>query len=150
MALAVGLKREDEPTAWELAQRLAYYIDPPYPDATASYKGWRAEVYDPNGALASPSNVAVDLVRAHADGKRLSEPKAKCVAEVKVDGEQLEKLVHDAVVKLTGIDRDVLLKLVYLLQAMGEKSDEKGRYDLGITFTSIADRIREALGESDG
>ena len=32
-----------------------------------------------------------------------SEPKVKCVAEVKVDGEQLEKLVHDAAVELTGI-----------------------------------------------
>ena len=35
-----------------------------------------------------------------------SEPKVKCVAEVKIDGEQLEQLVHDAAVELTGIDRD--------------------------------------------
>ena len=37
---------------------------------------------------------------------------AKCVAEVKVDGEQLEKLVHDAAVELTGIDRDALLEVL--------------------------------------
>lgn len=75
-----------------------------------------------------------------------SEPEVRCVAEVKVDGERLERLAHDAAAELTGIDRDALLKLAYMLQAMGERSDEKGRYDLGITFTSIADRIREALG----
>lgn len=28
MALAVGLKQEDRPTAWDLAQRLADLIDP--------------------------------------------------------------------------------------------------------------------------
>ena len=51
-----------------------------------------------------------DQVRAAAD--RLSdliepgEPKVKCVAEVKIDGERLEQLVHDAVAELTGIDHD--------------------------------------------
>lgn len=75
-----------------------------------------------------------------------SEPKVRCVAEVKIGGERLEQLVRDAVAEVTGIDRDALLELAYMLQAMGERSDEKGRYDLGITFTSIADRIREALG----
>lgn len=85
---------------------LADLIDPPYPDAMASYKGWRAEVYDPDGALVSPSNLAVDLVRAHADGKAPSEPEVRCVAEVKVDGERLERLAHDAAVEVTGIDRD--------------------------------------------
>ena len=34
------------------------------------------------------------------------EPEVKCVAEVKIDGERLEQLVHDAAVELTGIDRD--------------------------------------------
>lgn len=53
-----------------------------------------------------------DQVRAAAD--RLAdliepgEPKVKCVVEVKVDGERLEELVHDAAVELTGIDRDAL------------------------------------------
>lgn len=41
-----------------------------------------------------------------------SESKVKCVAEVKVDGERLEKLVHDAAVGLTGIDRDALLEVL--------------------------------------
>ena len=31
-----------------------------------------------------------------------SEPKVKCVAEVKIDGEQLEKLAHDAAVEIFG------------------------------------------------
>ena len=46
-----------------------------------------------------------------ADLMEPSEPKVKCVAEVKIDGEQLEQLVHDAAVELTGIDRDALLAL---------------------------------------
>lgn len=39
-----------------------------------------------------------------------SEPKVKCVAEVKFDGERLEQLAYDAAVELTGIDRDVLMR----------------------------------------
>lgn len=69
-------------------RRIADYVEQPYPDATASYKGWRAEVYDPDGVLASPSNVAADLVRAHADGKG------------------------------PGIDRDALLKLAGRMENM--------------------------------
>ena len=46
-----------------------------------------------------------------------SEPKVKRVAEVKVDGEQLDQLVHDAAVELTGIDRDALLALTRWLDA---------------------------------
>ena len=45
------------------------------------------------------SNLVADLIEP-------GEPKVKCVAEVKVDGERLEQLVHDAAVELTGIDRD--------------------------------------------
>lgn len=71
------------------------------------------------------------------------EPKVKCVAEVKVDGEQLEQLVHDAAVELTGIDRDALLALADDIdkQTDGSMFDawlEDGHY--------IARRIREALG----
>ena len=74
------------------------------------------------------------------------EPKVKCVAEVKVDGEQLENLVHDAAVELTGIDRDALLALAKVLGGMGDRYNEHERYELGTTFKAIADRIREALG----
>ena len=104
MALAVGFKREDNPTAWEFAQRLADLIEP-------------------------------------------SEPKVKCVAEVKVDGEQLEKLVHEAVVEYAGVDRDALLRLAdeleedacWEVQTLGDTS---GAWRL----KDACDRIREALG----
>lgn len=42
----------------------------------------------------------------HIQRPQPDEPKVKCVAEVKVDGERLEQLAHDAAVELTGIDRD--------------------------------------------
>lgn len=92
-------------------------------------------------------------VRTATDGKTAcgmladliepGEPKVKCVAEVKVDGERLEKLVHDAVVELTGIDRDALLELADDLDRMGDGS----MYDASISDEyGIARRIREALG----
>ena len=76
------------------------------------------------------------------------EPKVKCVAEVKVDGERLEQLVHDAAVELTGIDRDALLALA---DEMYGRLDE---YDVGLhggiymanEMRKYARRIREALG----
>lgn len=134
--------------AADAADRLADLIDPPYPDAMASYKGWRAEVYDPDGVLVSPSNVAADLVRAHADGKVPSEPKARCVAEVKVDGERLERLAHDAAVELTGIDRDALLALADELS--GDTLDVPAVYGTCVggyvaACRDVARRIREAM-----
>ena len=117
-------------------------LKPPNPDATASYKGWRAKVYDPDGALASPSNTAADLVRAHADGKGPGEQKVRCVAEVKVDGEQLEKLAHDAAVELAGIDRDALLSLADDLEGEGLDGWASGPVNVG----EYARRVREALG----
>lgn len=117
MALAVGFTREDNPTAWEFARRLADLIEP-------------------------------------------SEPKVKCVAEVKVDGERLEKLTHDAAVELTGIDRDALLALADEIwenadisrELHGEMLKEK-RLDMALTFHEYAlelreytDRILDALG----
>ena len=77
------------------------------------------------------------------------EPKVKCVAKVKVDGGQLEELVHDAAVELTGIDRDALLALAKVLGDMGDRYNEHERYELGTTFKAIAERIREALGVSE-
>ncbi len=47
MALAVGFKREDNPTAWEFAQRLADLIEPSEPEvkyvAEVKVDGWRLE-----------------------------------------------------------------------------------------------------------
>ena len=72
------------------------------------------------GALGySPKNDVskLEFQNRLADLIEPSEPKVKCVAEVKVDGEQLEKLVHDAAVELTGIDRDALLALADEMQS---------------------------------
>ena len=75
------------------------------------------------------------------------EPKVKCVAEVKVDGERLEKLVHDAAVELTGIDLDALLALADELEEdacweVQTPGDASGAWRL----KDACDRIREALG----
>ena len=90
------------------------------------------------------SNLVADLIEP-------GEPKVKCVAEVKVDGEQLEELVHDAAVELTGIDRDALLALADELEEdacweVQTPGDTSGAWRLKGT----CDRIREALGVQDG
>lgn len=84
---------------------------------------------------------------ALADLIEPSKPKARCVAEVKVDGEQLEKLVHDAAVELTGIDRDALMELADELEEdacweVQTPGDTSGAWRL----KDVCDRIREALG----
>lgn len=84
--------------------------------------------------------------RAERDVTRQELEKVKCVAEVKIDGEQLEKLVHDAVVKLTGINRDALLALA---DECGDASRAYAGDGHGLTsrqFANVARRIREALG----
>lgn len=64
---------------------------------------------------------------------------AKCVAEVKVDGERLEKLVHDAVVECAGVDREALLALA---------EEMEGICDL-LPIRRWAHSIREACGVSE-
>ena len=67
----------------------------------------------------------------------------KCVAEVKVDGEKLEKLVHDAVVEYAGVDREALL-------ALADEMDERAPYGWYSgerdALRDYARRIREACG----
>ena len=88
----------------------------------------------------------VGIAHRLADLIEPSEPKVKCVAEVKVDGERLEKLVHDAAVELTGIDRDALLALA------DELEDNDLTYCVSTQYVldDYARRIREALGVDDG
>lgn len=93
----------------------------------------------------------VGIAHRLADLIEPSEPKVKCVAEVKIDGEQLEKLVHDAVVEYTGIDRDALLALADELEEdacweVQTPGDTSGAWRL----KDACDRIREALGVRDG
>ena len=69
------------------------------------------------------------------------EPNVKCVAEVKIDGGQLEKLAHDAAVELTGIDCDALL-------ALADELEQETGSVCGVCMGKTARRIREALGVS--
>ena len=86
---------------------------------------------------------AADAADRLADLIEPGEPKVKCVAEVKIDGEQLEQLVHDAAVELTGIDRDALLELADELDGEGLDGWASGPVNVG----DYARRIREACGE---
>lgn len=85
----------------------------------------------------------VSIAHRLADLIEPGEPEVRCVAEVKVDGERLEKLVHDAAVELTGIDRDALL-------APADEMDRVGYNDWLHSGEwepeEIARRIRGALG----
>ena len=83
-----------------------------------------------------------DSAKRLADLIEPSEPKVKCVAEVKVDGEQLEKLVHEAVVEYAGVDRDALMALADELEGEGLDGWASGPLDVG----DYARRIREACG----
>lgn len=116
---AVASEGDQYPDGRGLADRLADLIEPPYPDATASYRGWRADVYDPDGVLVSPSNVAADLVRTHANGK---EP---------------------------GIDREALLRLADEMDEVAQRRRSMGYEGFAIGDEDRARRIREALDVSD-
>ena len=75
------------------------------------------------------------------------EPKVKCVAEVKIDGERLEKLVHDAAVELAGIDRDALLALADEIEDYADGDGARfGRVIDRDRAKGYSRRIREALG----
>lgn len=82
------------------------------------------------------------------------EPEVKCVAEVKIDGERLEQLVHDAAVELAGIDRDALLKMADELDKEAEHKEsscwDRSVATVGTRYVrEISRQIREALGESE-
>ena len=76
----------------------------------------------------------------------------KCVAEVKVDGEKLEKLVHDAVVECAGVDRDALLALADEMESAAPDYSlwevcEGTERNITNEVADFARRIREACGE---
>lgn len=84
-----------------------------------------------------------------------SEPKVKCVAEVKFDGERLEQLAYDAAVELTGIDREALLALADEMEGgfllFGSTKSARRVFDfLSDKLGEYARRIREACGEAVG
>ena len=114
--------------------------------ANWSGMGWRIHIPEIGNGVWMENHGGNDELEEAA--KRLadlidpSEPKVKCVAEVKVDGEQLEKLAHDAAVELTGIDRDALLALA---DEMDDACPESASVAIGY-IDDYARRIREAVG----
>ena len=94
---------------------------------------------------------AADAADRLADLIEPGEPKVKCVAEVKIDGEQLEKLVHDAVVEHIGVDREALLALADKVVADTEEDvrseDLVPAWQAGEVLRDVASKIREACGE---
>ena len=88
-------------------------------------------------------DIEIDTLLYHlADLIEPSEPEVRCVAEVKIDGERLEQLVHDAAVELTGIDREKLLALADEMDVDAGCHAYVDDYDV----YGYARRIREALG----
>lgn len=98
-----------------------------------------------------------ESVQRLADLIEPSEPKVRCVAEVKVDGERLEQLVYDAAVELTGVDRDALLALADNLDSsasmllkqndLDPNRKRRGmRRDHAQSLMAASGRIREACG----
>ena len=88
--------------------------------------------------------------RRLADLIEPGEPKVKCVAEVKVDGDQLEKLVHEAVVEYAGVDRDALLALADEIDRKSNDGtvnpDPMRPLATSLDLFGYARRIREAVG----
>lgn len=130
----------------EIAENLRYDAD--YPGCAIQYMEQfisvlRETVFNDAICDADYSEIFQRL----ADLIEPSEPKVKCVAEVKVDGGQLEKLVHDAAVEMTGVDRDALLALADDVD--GAADDSGGFEPLAGMLRDIARRIREALGVSE-
>lgn len=75
----------------------------------------------------------------------------KCVAEVKVDGEKLKKLVHDSVAEYVGVNREALLALAEEMKGHADAAASADGYPYvnAGELWSYADRIREALGVSE-
>lgn len=130
----------------EVARRLRSFVtdDSVYADVDACHVLYSIGLYykDIDRIYFSGTDVArlADLIEP-------GEPEIRCVAEVKVDGERLEKLAHDAAVELTGIDRDALLALANEMDAYTGCDDERCGKDMPPrAIHDYARRIRKALG----
>lgn len=77
------------------------------------------------------------------------EPKVKCVAEVKIEGDKLDEAVHRAMAEYAGVDRDALLALADEMQFEQEfgSTDYESVSKLCGQMDDCARRIREACGE---
>lgn len=120
------------------------------------------ELKDPYWAGGNSSEASMDVMGVEsylrrnglssnlADLIEPGEPKVKCVAEVKVDGERLEKLVHDAAVELTGIDQERLLAIATTMAADSVRSAKQGSSVSPAYILHAARNIAEACGETFG
>lgn len=88
-----------------------------------------------------------ELYGTLADLIEPSEPKVRCVAEVKVDGEQLEEIERKVAAKCVPVDRDALLALADEMQSQAylQLLWTLGYVDVRYLIY-YARRIREALG----
>lgn len=130
----------------EVARRLREYVD--LPDDW--WQETRAEFYVEKCVFGNVDRHSeAELFTRLADLIEPSEPKAKCVAEVKVDWERLEKLAHDAAVELTGVDRYALLALADEMDEVAQRRRSMGYEGFAIGDEDRARRIREALGVPD-
>lgn len=141
----------------EVARRLREYVDIPDDWWADTYSGFYVEKCVFGDVERHRES---ELFARLADLIEPSEPKVRCVAKVKVDGERLEQLAHDAAVELTGIDRGALLALagkldkdaVNIISAArnaqftgGGPRMEEAKHD-AYEWRQIARSIREALG----
>lgn len=70
------------------------------------------------------------------DGK-----KVECVAEIKIDGNELEEIKNRAITECTGVDRSALLNLA---------DEMDNTYKVPDVAHDYAKRIRKAIGVYDG
>lgn len=99
----------------------------------------------------------VAVLDSLADLIEPGEPKVKCVAEVKIEGDKLDEAVHRAMAEYAGVDRDALLALADEFEsgardARAHKWNEPANAAMAIAladeYEANARRIREACGEA--
>ena len=91
----------------------------------------------------------IELLERLAD---LVEPSdaARCVVNVKVDGDRLKELAYRAAVECAGVDREALLALADEIHGLVENQEIRFFHVVQVrdsTLATIEDRIREACGE---
>lgn len=76
------------------------------------------------------------------------EPEPYCIANVTIDGEELERVANNAVKEAIGIDRDALLKLAYFMDRVAVEFMDTAPHEFNpcTLAKAWAREIREALG----
>lgn len=75
---------------------------------------------------------------------------AKCVAEIKIEGEQLEEIVREAAAEYAGIDRERLLAIAAVMAADSVRSSKSDHAISPVYALKAARDIAEACGETFG